>query len=72
VLVLDNMHRLTDDVVLNGLDMLICHAPTRLGFLLSRQRRPMLNLERLHEAGELAAIGAADLGWDSGCAPMRT
>jgi LuxR family transcriptional regulator, maltose regulon positive regulatory protein len=47
VIILDNVHRLTDDVVLTGLDLLICHAPVRLGFLLSGRRRPMLNLERL-------------------------
>jgi LuxR family transcriptional regulator, maltose regulon positive regulatory protein len=64
VIVLDNVHRLTDDVVLAGLDLLICHAPAGLGFLLSGRRRPMLNLERLRAAGELAAIGVADLGWD--------
>jgi LuxR family transcriptional regulator, maltose regulon positive regulatory protein len=69
VIVLDNVHRLTDDVVLGGLDLLICHAPAPLGFLLSGRQRPMLNLDRLWAAGELAAVGAADLGWVSGVAP---
>ncbi|GEM_PF-3990571 len=59
--VIDNVHRLTDQAVLAGLDQLIRHAPERLHFVMSGRRPPRLQLARLRAAGDLSDIGADDL-----------
>ena len=61
VLVLDDVHEVTDGGVLNGLDVLIRHAPPTLRLVLSARRPPALQLARLRVSGALADIGAADL-----------
>ena len=65
VLILDDSHELTDPGVLNGLDVLIRHAPPTLRLVLSGRRSPPLQLARLRVAGELADIGGADLACTS-------
>ena len=61
VLVLDDIHEATDPGVLNGLDVLIRHAPPTLRLVLSARRPPALQLARLRVCGELGDVGAADL-----------
>jgi LuxR family maltose regulon positive regulatory protein len=61
VLILDDVHEVTDGGVLNGLDVLIRHAPPMLRLVLSARRPPALQLARLRVSGALADIGAADL-----------
>ena len=61
VLVLDDVHEATDPGVLNGLDVLIRHAPPTLRLVLSARRPPALQLGRLRLCGELGDVGAADL-----------
>ena len=61
VLVLDDVHEATDPAVLNGLDVLIRHAPPTLRLVLAARRPPALQLARLRVCGELGDIGAADL-----------
>ncbi|MDR0344519.1 MAG: AAA family ATPase, partial [Nocardiopsaceae bacterium] len=61
VLVIDDVHELTDPAVLSGLDLLVRHAPPTLRLVLSGRRHPPLQLARLRVAGELADIGGADL-----------
>ena len=63
VLVLDNAHALDDRAVVAGLDVLIRHAPPTLGLLFSGRHAPGISLQRLQAAGELAAVGPADLAW---------
>ena len=65
VLVLDNAHTLDDPAVVAGLDVLIRHAPPRLGLLLAGRHAPGITLSRLQACGELATVGAADLAWRS-------
>lgn len=60
ILVLDDVHE-ADPGVLNGLDVLLRHAPPALRLVLSARRPPALSLARLRVSGELADIGAADL-----------
>jgi LuxR family maltose regulon positive regulatory protein len=61
VLLLDDVHEVTDPGVLNGLDVLIRHAPPGLRLVLSARRAPALQLARLRVSGELGDVGAADL-----------
>jgi LuxR family maltose regulon positive regulatory protein len=61
VLVLDDVHEVTDAGLLNGLDVLIRHAPAALRLVLLARRPPALQLARLRVSGALADIGAADL-----------
>ena len=60
-LLLDNVHEVTDEAVLAGLDLLIRHAPGSLRLVLSARRPPALQLARLRVGGELADIGGHDL-----------
>lgn len=68
VLVLDNAHQASDDAVLRGLDQLIRHAPDSMRFVLAGRRPPGLQLARLRACGELADVGAVQLGWDESAA----
>ena len=61
ILVLDDIHELTDPAVLSGLDLLIRHAPGSLRLVLSARQPPALQLARLRVSGELADIGGQDL-----------
>jgi LuxR family maltose regulon positive regulatory protein len=60
-LLLDDVHTVTDEAVLTGLDQLIRHAPDSLRLVLSARQPPALQLARLRVAGELADIRGADL-----------
>jgi LuxR family maltose regulon positive regulatory protein len=61
ILVLDDVHELTDPAVLSGLDLLIRHAPASLRLVLSARQPPALQLARLRVSGELADISGQDL-----------
>jgi LuxR family maltose regulon positive regulatory protein len=65
ILVLDDIHELTDATVLGGIDLLIRHAPASLRLVLSARQPPALQLARLRVAGELADIGGHDLACTS-------
>ena len=65
ILVLDDIHELTDASVLGGIDLLIRHAPATLRLVLSARQPPALQLARLRVAGELADIGGHDLACTS-------
>lgn len=61
ILILDDVHELTDQAVLSGLDLLIRHAPGSLRLVLSARQPPALQLARLRVSGELADISGQDL-----------
>ncbi len=61
VLILDDVHELTDRRVLAWLDRLVTYAPPMLRLILSCRRSPRLKLARLRVSGDLADIGAFDL-----------
>ncbi len=65
LLVLDDIHELTDQAVLSGIDLLIRHAPHTLRLVLSARQPPALQLARLRVSGELADIGGHDLACTS-------
>ena len=60
-LVLDDVHELTDEAVLGGLDVLTRHAPATLRLVLLARQPPALQLARLRVSGDLADIGSQDL-----------
>jgi LuxR family maltose regulon positive regulatory protein len=60
-LVLDDVHELTDQAVLAGLDVLTRHAPPTLRLVLLARQPPALQLARLRVSGDLADIGGQDL-----------
>ena len=60
-LVLDDVHELTDQAVLAGLDVLTRHAPPTLRLVLLARQPPALQLARLRVSGDLADIGSQDL-----------
>jgi LuxR family transcriptional regulator, maltose regulon positive regulatory protein len=64
VLVLDDVHKLTDKRVLGALDELIRRAPGRLRFVLAGRQEPDLSLHRYRASGELTELRAADLGFE--------
>ena len=61
ILVLDDIHELSEPQVLGWLDQLVRYAPPMLRLILSGRRTPPLQLARLRVSGELADIDAADL-----------
>ncbi len=65
ILLLDDIHELTDAAVLGGIDLLIRHAPPTLRLVLSARQPPALQLARLRVSGELADIGSHDLACTS-------
>jgi LuxR family maltose regulon positive regulatory protein len=65
VLVLDDIHELTDPAVLSGIDLLIRHAPATLRLVLSARQPPALQLARLRVSGEMGDIGGHDLACTS-------
>jgi LuxR family maltose regulon positive regulatory protein len=68
IVVLDDIHVLSDPQVLGWLDQLLRYAPSMLRLILSGRRTPPLQLARLRVSGELADIDAADLA----CTPEET
>ena len=66
LLVLDDVHELTDPRPLRGLDTLLQHGPAGLRLILSARRDPPLPLARLRLADDLAEIHADDLRFSAG------
>jgi LuxR family maltose regulon positive regulatory protein len=63
VLVLDDLHDVTDATVLAGLEFLLRHAPPQLRLLLAARVDPPLPLQRLLVSGQLTQVRAADLAF---------
>ncbi len=63
VLVLDDLHEITDTAVLDGLGELVRHLPAALRLVLATRADPPLPLHRLRLAGELTEVRAADLAF---------
>ncbi len=61
VLILDDVHELTDQATLDGLDLVIRHAPANLRLVLCARQPPALQLARLRVSGDLADIDGAAL-----------
>jgi LuxR family maltose regulon positive regulatory protein len=64
VLVLDDVHELTEPRVLHGIELLVRHAPPQLRLVLSTRADPPLPLHRLLVSGRLAQLRAADLAFN--------
>ncbi|MEV7005021.1 LuxR C-terminal-related transcriptional regulator [Streptosporangium sp. NPDC051022] len=63
VLVLDDVHELSHQPVLQGLEFLIQHAPPQLRLVLAGRFLPSLPIARLRVAGEVAEVRTADLAF---------
>jgi LuxR family transcriptional regulator, maltose regulon positive regulatory protein len=63
VLVLDDVHELTDARVLQGIEFLVRHAPPQLRLVLAARADPPLPLHRLLLNGALTQLRAADLAF---------
>ena len=63
VLVLDDVHELTEPKVLRGIELLVRHAPPQLRLVLSTRADPPLGLHRLLVAGQLTQLRVADLAF---------
>jgi LuxR family maltose regulon positive regulatory protein len=63
VLVLDDLHEITDATVLHGLEFLLRHAPPQLRLVLATRADPPLPLQRLLVSGQLVQVRAADLAF---------
>jgi LuxR family maltose regulon positive regulatory protein len=63
VLVLDDVHELTEPRVLHGIDFLVRHAPPQLRLVLSARADPPLPLHRLLISGQLTQLRAADMAF---------
>jgi LuxR family transcriptional regulator, maltose regulon positive regulatory protein len=63
VLVLDDVHELTDARVLHGIEFLVRHAPPQLRLMLATRADPPLPLHRLLLNGSLTQVRAADLAF---------
>jgi LuxR family maltose regulon positive regulatory protein len=62
VIVIDNAHDATSNLVLTGLDLLLGNAPPNLRIVLAGRDRPQLRqLARLQASGDVTIIGPADL-----------
>jgi LuxR family maltose regulon positive regulatory protein len=66
VLVLDDVHELTDPQPLQGLESLLAHQPAGLRLILSSRYDPRLPLARLRLADQLTEIRADDLRFSPG------
>jgi LuxR family transcriptional regulator, maltose regulon positive regulatory protein len=62
-LILDDLHLLTNDKVLNGLAYVLRHAGPGLRLLVSSRMDPLLPLHRYRLTGELTEIRASDLAF---------
>ncbi|NED52291.1 helix-turn-helix transcriptional regulator, partial [Micromonospora aurantiaca] len=63
LLVLDDLHRVTDPAALTGLEFLLRHTDGRLRLVAGARSEPPLALHRWRLAGELTVIGADDLAF---------
>jgi LuxR family maltose regulon positive regulatory protein len=63
VLVLDDLHGITDAAVFEGLEFLVRHAPPQLRLVLATRVDPPLPLQRLLVSGQLVQVRAADLAF---------
>jgi LuxR family transcriptional regulator, maltose regulon positive regulatory protein len=63
VLVLDDLHDITDPTVLEGLEFLLRHGPAQLRLVLATRVDPLLPLQRLRVGGRLTEVRAADLAF---------
>ncbi|WP_222195893.1 LuxR family transcriptional regulator [Modestobacter italicus] len=61
VLVLDDVHEVTDRQVTEGLEFLVDHLPPALHLVLGSRAEPPVGLPRLRARGQLAEVRAADL-----------
>jgi LuxR family maltose regulon positive regulatory protein len=66
VLIMDDIHELTGDLVLGWLSKLVRYAPPRLVFVLSGRRTPPLQLARLRVSGDMADIDSETLACTRG------
>jgi LuxR family maltose regulon positive regulatory protein len=64
VLVLDDLHEVVDQAVLDGLDRLLTHAPPALRVVIVTRADPPLRLHRLRVRGELAEVRTDDLAFN--------
>jgi LuxR family maltose regulon positive regulatory protein len=63
VLVVDDVHEITDEQVLGELNDLLRHPPPGISFLLISRTHPQLSLPRLRAAGQVTEIGARELAF---------
>ncbi|TCB96482.1 helix-turn-helix transcriptional regulator [Micromonospora zingiberis] len=63
VLVLDDLHRVTDPAALAGLEFLLRHTEQRLRLVVTGRSAPPLAVQRLRLAGELTEIGPNELAF---------
>jgi LuxR family transcriptional regulator, maltose regulon positive regulatory protein len=63
VLVLDDLHDITDATVLEGLEFLLRHAPPQLRLVLATRVDPPLPLQRLLISGQLVQLRMVDLAF---------
>jgi LuxR family maltose regulon positive regulatory protein len=63
VLVLDDLHDITNATVYSGLEFLLRHAPPQLRLVLATRADPPLSLQRLLVGGQLSQVRAADLAF---------
>ncbi|MFE9692801.1 LuxR C-terminal-related transcriptional regulator [Micromonospora sp. NPDC005806] len=63
LLVLDDLHRITDPAALTGLEFLLRHTDGRLRLVAGARTEPPLALHRWRLAGELTEIGPAELAF---------
>ena len=61
VLVLDDLHEVTDARVIEGLESFLTHLPTALRVVLAGRTEPSVGLARLRARGRLTELVAADL-----------
>jgi LuxR family maltose regulon positive regulatory protein len=66
VLIIDDVHRLTDRTCLDMLANLIDHLPTGFRVAIAGRSQPDLPLARIRAAGELLELGTAELANDEG------
>ena len=62
-LVLDDLHLVTDPVVLDGLDFMLRNAGSGLRLVVCSRMDPLLRLHRYRGAGQLAEIRSSDLAF---------
>ncbi|WP_046563616.1 LuxR C-terminal-related transcriptional regulator [Micromonospora sp. HK10] len=63
LLVLDDLHRITDPGALSGLEFLLRHTEGRLRLVVGARTEPPLALHRWRLAGELTELGPAELAF---------
>ncbi|MEV6693911.1 LuxR C-terminal-related transcriptional regulator [Micromonospora sp. NPDC051196] len=63
VLVLDDLHRVTDPAAVTGLEFLLRHTEQRLRLVVAGRSGPPLAIQRLRLAGELTEIGPDELAF---------